>query len=367
MVHVCVVAACEPSDMQRTVNPGRTQSDASLDAGGSGADARADVSSVATSMPEPMTETGRVQQSTGEVAAAVDAGAIVGSMLWGLQPGSAADDAGVVEQARARLEVVGLGSRILTHVSTGVMDDFDTLRRAPDLSWVVTLPFDVFSEMTDPELDEWVSRVWGLGAQARYLILGQHLENDLPELSDAESARAVERLTSLLQRARRHDAKPPDAAVGLGLVTLAIVPTELLAASDVVALSYSAVKTSGAVLPPDEAFNLLKHLAEEVHGFFRRPVIFQDLAYPSVEGEEAQKAFFSYIHTWVTGGNLPDLRAVVVSSLNPPSAEECAAWAKHWQVQDAEVRCTIGMRDGDHNSKGALNEVVRILAEFAQL
>jgi hypothetical protein len=132
----------------------------------------------------------------------------------------------------------------------------------------------------------------------------------------------------------------------------------------VVALSYSAVKPTGAVVSPEEALVSVKALAEQE---FRRPVIFQDLAYPSIEGEEDQKTFFSLLRSWVTQPNLPDVRAVVVSSLNPPSPEECAAWTAHWQVSEADVRCTIGMRDGDRNSKGAFTEVVRLLAEFAQL
>ncbi len=367
LIPVCLfVAACDPSDARRSVNPIHTLPDANLHVPDSELDAGMDAATVSVSTPPSASDTSRVPGSSTDAVMTLDAGVTRRNILWGLQPGNTGEDAGVVEEALLRLEVIGLGSRILTHVSTGPTDDLEPLRKAPGLNWVITLPFDVFIGMSDAQLTDWVARVWGLGPRSRYLIVGQHLESDLFQLAEAERVQAVGRLTALLDGARLHDNRPVDSAVGLGLGTWVVVPTELIAASDVVALSYSAVETTGAVVSPEEALESVKALAEQVQGY-RRPVIFQDLAYPSIEGEEDQKTFFSLLRSWVTQPNLPDVRAVVISSLNPPSPEECAAWAEHWQVPEAEVRCTIGMREGDRQSKGAFNEVVRLLAEFAQL
>jgi hypothetical protein len=288
-------------------------------------------------------------------------------VYWGLQPGSASPDAGLTDEVLARLEVMAMGSRIMTHISSGEEDDFGAVVRAPDLDWVLTLPSDAFASMNDAAFTAWLDRVWQLGDAVRYLILGQHWETDLTGVPSAERELLIRRVETALHQARAHSAKPPSSRVGLGLVTMIYVPTVLLAASDVIALSYSGVKPSGEVDAASKAFTELQGRVDKA-AEFRLPVILQDLAYPSTNGDEEQRVFFAQVNAWFSGPNAPDVRAVVVSSLNPPAAPDCELWAADWQVTGgADVRCSVGMRDVDGVAKPALNEVIDLLAEFAQL
>jgi len=287
-------------------------------------------------------------------------------VYWGLQPGSPGADAGVVDDALARLEVMALGSRIMTHVSSA-NDDLAELARAPDLDWILTLPVEAFAAMSDAEVDAWVERAWQLGDVVRFLVLGQHLEADLAELPAAERELLVRRLEGALQRAKAHPSKPAGASVGVGFVALIDAPAALLTASDVVALSFSGIEPSGAVTPPDVAFLELRNTVNEWSGF-RLPLVIQDLAYPSATGDADQRKFFAAINDWFSGPSAPDVWAVVVSSLNPPAAADCEHWADEWEVKrGAEARCSVGMRHPDGEPKPALNEVIELLAQFAQL
>lgn len=262
---------------------------------------------------------------------------------------------------------MALGSRIMTHVSPGPQDEFEAIVRSPDLNWIVTLPYEVLVGMDDAAMGAWVDRVWQLGPAIRFLILGQRLESNLFGLQTADREAIVARLEGALLYAAGHADKPAGASVGVGLVTLADVPRALLSASNVVALSYSGVEETGDVTPPEMAFGQLRSRVDQLADF-RLPVILQDLAYPSSSSESDQLAFFSDIKGWFSGEDAPDVRAVVVSSLNPPTNSECAAWADEWRVEDGtDVRCSVGMRDTEGLPKPALNEVVDLLAEFAQL
>jgi hypothetical protein len=359
--------ACKPQGSeQRSVNPGLAIREAGVDAAlGDGETSAAPTS---PGLPSNVVSTDSSKPSLHEagVVRGVDAGP-PRVVYWGLQPGSPGPDAGLADEALARLEVLALGSRIMTYVSTGEQDDFAAIASSPDMDWVMTLPSEVFAAMDDAALSAWVERVWQLGDAVRFLILGQHLETDLVALPSAERGLLAQRLESTLLQARGHAAKPADASVGVGLVTFAYVPTGLLAASEVVALSYSGVKPSGEVPTPEDAYEELHGRVEESTEF-RLPVILQDLAYPSVNGDEAQRAFFARVNQWFSGPNAPDVRAVVVSSLNTPALTDCESWAEQWQISNgAEVRHSIGMRHVGGEPKPALNEVIELLAEFAQL
>lgn len=289
------------------------------------------------------------------------------AIYWGLQPGSSAPDAGLAEQVLARLEVMALGSRIMTYVSTGEQDDFGTISRAPDLGWVLTLPFEAFAAMDETALLAWVERVWLLGDAIRFLILGQHLETDLAAVPSSERDLLVQRLEAALRLVKAHPARPPGVSVGVGFVTMVYTPTVLLAESDVIALSYSGLEPWGEIVEPGPAREELQGRVAKV-GEYNLPVILQDLAYPSADGDDRQLQFFREINAWFSGPNSPNVRAVIVSSLNPPAAGDCEAWAEDWQVTSgADARCSVGMRGDDGEPKPALNEVIELLAEFAQL
>lgn len=364
---VLVVLACEqPSSNQRSVNPGRTASDAGADA----------ASSLGETSASPTTAPGvTVVEPTGPVDAAppkeagsarpLDAGA-PRVVYWGLQPGGPDPDAGLADEVLARLEVMAMGSRIMTHVSSGEQDDFTPILRAPDLAWIVTLPFDALIGMSDASLNAWCERVWLLGDAVRFLIFGQHLETDLVALPSAERDLLIQRLETALRQAKAHAAKPVNAGVGIGLALMAFAPTGLLAVSDVIAMSYSGIKATGEVELPAQAFKDFRGGVLEFSDHL--PVIVQDLAYPSSHGAADQLAFFAAVHSWFRSASVPDVRAVVVSSLNPPAVSECSSWADDWRVSSgADARCSVGMRDVDGEPKPALNEVSELLAEFAQL
>jgi hypothetical protein len=347
------------------VNPVLTEPDAALVSGfGDAAATQAEDTAASTSSTEPRASSYSAPRSDASTGDGADAGGSR-SILCGIQPGSADADAGVVSRALARLEVTALGSRILTYVSSTTADDFSELRGAKDLNFIVTLPFALFKDMSDADVALWIERVWSVGERVRFVIVGQHIESDLAELSPDEHVRMVSRLSSTLTMAVTHPQRPYDAMVGVGLARAASVPTELIAASQVMAFSYSAVGTSGAVDQPEDAFQRVLERAESV-AEFRRPVIFQDLAYPSVEGEEPQRQFFAALRKWLTQANLPDIRALVISSLDAPDPRDCELWSDDWQVADPAVRCSVGVRN-DAEPKGALNEVVGLLAHFAQL
>lgn len=356
--------ACESGGITRTLNPALTESDADSLLSTSDASTPATVDAAVSTGPKDTSASGYSAPRTDAGAVEVDAGGSR-NILCGLQPGSADVDAGVVTRALARLEVKALGARILTHVSSSADDDFEDLRGAKDLYFIVTLPFDVFRDMSDAEVARWIERAWGVGEQVRYLIIGQQLENDLKALSAEEHARMVSLLSYTLTTAATHPNKPDDSMVGLGLALAAFVPTELIEISQVLAISYSAIELSGAVETPEEALEGLLARTRQVAGL-RRPIIFQDLAYPSVHGEEPQREFFANVRQWLTQGNLPDIRALVISSLDAPSRRDCESWSKDWQVADPEVRCSVAVRDGEE-AKAALNEVAGLLAHFAQL
>jgi hypothetical protein len=358
-----LVLACQSGKVQRSVNPAQAPKDA-------GAQTRSSRSESSDGETTSSTEL-RTSASTEVVSSTyrdagplpVEAGA-PRAILWGLQPGVPSPDAGAVDQALARLEVAALGSRILTHVSTGLDDALSDLGRAGELNWIVTLPFDVFAAMSNDQFEAWVGRVWAVGDRVRFLIIGQHLETDLFALSDEEQRSVTRRVVTALETARSHGGRASSASVGVGLANVIALPTELLKAADVVALSYSGVDVSGVVVPPREAFERVTEITTQLAEL--RPVLFQDLAYPSSEGEQDQAEFFSLLRPWFARVTVPDVRAVVVSSLHAPSSGECEAWAEEWHV-DSEARCWVGMRHRDGQAKPALSEVLELLAEFAQL
>lgn len=360
---LAVLLACQPGKVQRSVNPAQAPKDA-------GAQTRPDRTDstggeVTSSTDVRTSAPTEVASSTFRDAGPlpVEAGA-QRAILWGLQPGVPSTDAGAIDQALARLEVAALGSRILTHVSTGLDDDLSDLGRAGELNWVVTLPFDVFTDLGDEQFATWVDKVWAVGDRVRFLIIGQHLETDLFALSDEEQRRVTRRLVSALETARSHQNRTSSASVGVGLANVIALPTELLKAADVVALSYSGVDGSGLVVPPRQAFERVTEITTQLAEI--RPVLFQDLAYPSSEGEKDQAEFFSLLRPWFAQVTVPDVRAVVVSSLHAPSPDDCEAWAEQWHV-DSEARCWVGMRHRDGQPKPALSEVLELLAKFAQL
>lgn len=365
---VVLALACQPSGNGQSVNPtlplrdsGAEQTETSDEVSPSSGPKAADTSFIegAPTVANP--------SSTDAGKRPTDDAGPPRAIYWGLQPGTPFADAGVAQHALARLEVMALGSRIMTHVSPGSLDDFESIWRAPDLNWIVTLPYEAFLTMDDAAINAWIDSVWQAGPSIRFLILGQRLETNLFGLQTSEREAIVTRLAAALRYAGTHSAKPVGASVGVGLVTLADAPGVLLAASNVVALSYSAVEDSGEVTAPDAAFKQLRSIVDQVADF-RLPVILQDLAYPSSTSEADQLEFFSDIKAWFSGSDAPDVRAVVVSSLNPPASSECADWADEWRVEDgANVRCSVGMRDVEGQPKPALNEVVDLLAEFAQL
>lgn len=364
--------ACEsPPSNRRTVNPIHV-----VDAGGQDAGSNAE-QPISTEVPTNTTLPTSSPSASGGAPSSepansdahtprpVDAGQ-PHVVYWGLQPGSPGADAGVVDEALVRLEVMALGSRIMTHVSSAA-GDFAELERVPDLDWVLTLPAEAFATMDDAEVDAWVERAWQLGDAVRFLVLGQHLETDFAALPAAERALLVRRLEGALQRAKAHPSKPAGASVGVGFVSFVSAPAALLAAADVVALSFSGIEASGAVTPPDAAFEQLRTSVQQWSAF-RVPLILQDLAYPSATGDAHQRQFFAAINEWFSGPSAPDVRAVVVSSLNPPATADCEHWADEWEVESgAEARCSVGMRHRDGEPKPALNEVIELLAQFAQL
>lgn len=368
---VCLVGlalACQPSGGEQSVNPAAPV----RDSGGEQTESTDNASPtsgqnvVDSSFIEGVPTVADPSVFDAGKRPAVDAGP-PRVIYWGLQPGTPSLDAGVEQHALARLEVMALGSRIMTHVSPGLQDAFEPIVRSPDLNWIVTLPYEALVATEDAAIAAWIDRVWQLGPSIRFLILGQRLETNLFGLQTSEREAIVTRLEAALLYAGGHADKPAGASVGVGLVTLADVPRALLSASNVVALSYSAVEDSGDVTPPDAAFAQLRSRVDQLADF-RLPVVLQDLAYPSSSSEADQLAFFSDIKAWFSGSDAPDVRAVVVSSLNPPASSECADWADEWRVEDgADVRCSVGMRDAVGQSKPALNEVVDLLAEFAQL
>lgn len=360
---LALVLGCQTGKVQRSVNPAQASKDAGAQTRSTSSDSTdGEVTSsidVRTSAPTDVVST--TFRDAGPLP--VEAGA-PRAILWGLQPGAPSPDAGAVDQALAQLEVAALGSRILTHVATGHDDDLSDLGRAGELNWVVTLPFDVFAALSDDQFAAWVDKVWSVGERVRFLIIGQHLETDLFALSDEEQRRMTSRLVAALERARSHQSRASSASVGVGLANVIVLPTELLKAADVVALSYSGVDASGVVVPPRQAFERVTEITTQLAEM--RPVLFQDLAYPSSKGEEDQAEFFSLLRPWFAQVTVPDVRAVVVSSLHAPSSDECEAWAEQWHV-DSEARCWVGMRHRDGQAKPALSEVLELLAKFAQL
>lgn len=358
--------ACEhPASEVRSLRP---ESDAS-DGGFDGATPLGETTVTPAASTEPRTGLDTslgMTPTTVREAGVVDAG-VRRAVSWGLQPGSPGADAGLAEDTLARLEVLALGSRIMTHLSAGEQDDFAEISRAPGVHWIVTLSSEAFVAMSDEAVAGWLERVWALGDSVRFLIFGQHLEADFAALPSAERQLLATRLENALLRARNHPGKPTSASVGVGVTTMAAVPSALVVASEVLALSYSAVEASGEVTLPDLASDTLVERAAHLSDY-GLPLIFQDLAYPSVDEPDHQKAFFSRIRAWFSSPNAADVRAVVVSSLNSPATSDCENWARDWQIEGgAEARCSVGLRDAAGNAKPALSEVVEILAEFAQL
>lgn len=213
-----------------------------------------------------------------------------------------------------------------------------------------------------------------------YLAVGTDVDLFLAQLTSAQKQGFVAFAKHVLSYAKSHPDKPAMLRVGVTITSNGIAkgPTpelsELLAASDVAIVTYTAVDESFMARPASTAAGDLDAMetALEVEAGAALPIVLQEVAYPSSEeagsSETKQTTFFDGLAQALSARRAHH-PFVGIRSLYDADPSTCAAEAQALgapgNAAAIATSCSLGLRRADGTPKPAQASVYQALATFA--
>lgn len=290
----------------------------------------------------------------------------------------------------ADLDVIALGARAttLTHRVTGSVPLSETLQRAQlftDYGLQVLLSLDLgrgydgpaevalqeLSTLAKQSLDE----IFDSELPLAHVVIGQALDLQLETFASATRPDFEALVLELLTYAGEHPTRRVETQVGFHASWRGwLAPSSTLwnwhEAAQAASVSFYGVDEAGRAQSVASAMADLEHVILQA-GQLDRPVLFQEVAYPSAEsaGSRASQQADFYEELWIElAGSERRVPFVAISAVSDPPEEACEAFVADFGLPEAALRAcgSIGLRSDRGVPRPGFGAVMTGIASLEQ-